>query len=111
MMTLPAEELAARARKIVRRMRRALPAGISLKTRKGFSQVGGGTFPLLELPTTLIEVSVDGFSTQQLEQKLRTRIVPIIGRISQDTYLLDPRTLADKDIPDTISALLSLATS
>jgi L-seryl-tRNA(Ser) seleniumtransferase len=111
MMTLPAEELAARARKIVRRIRRALPAGISLKTRKGFSQVGGGTFPLLELPTTLIEVSVDGFSTQQLEQKLRTRIVPIIGRISQDTYLLDPRTLADKDIPDTISALLSLATS
>ena len=108
MMTLSAEELASRAKAIVRRMRRALPDNVSLKTLKGVSQVGGGTFPLLELPTTLISISVDGLSTQQLEQKLRRRLLPIIGRISQGDFLLDPRTVADQDIPDIISALQSL---
>jgi L-seryl-tRNA(Ser) seleniumtransferase len=110
MMTAIAENLASRARKTVRRMRRALPAGVYLTTRKGFSQVGGGTFPLLELPTTLISVSVDGLSPQQLEQKLRTGVLPIIGRISQGDFLLDVRTLFDRDIPDIIAALQSVAT-
>lgn len=108
MMTLPAEELASRAKKAVRRMRRALPANVALKTVQGFSQVGGGTFPLLEIPTTLISVTVDNLSAQQLEQKLRTRVLPIIGRISQGVFLLDPRTLADKDIADIISALQTI---
>jgi L-seryl-tRNA(Ser) seleniumtransferase len=108
MMTLSAEELATRAKAIVRRMRRGLPAGVSLKTLKGFSQVGGGTFPLLELPTTLISISVDGLSSQQLEQSLRTRVLPIIGRIYQGDYLLDPRTVADQDVPDMVLALQSL---
>jgi L-seryl-tRNA(Ser) seleniumtransferase len=111
MMTLSAEELASRAKSIVRRLRRALPTSVSLKTLKGFSQVGGGTFPLLELPTTLISVSVDGLSAPQLEQRLRTRVVPIIGRISQGDFLLDPRTVADQDVPDIISALQSIAVS
>jgi L-seryl-tRNA(Ser) seleniumtransferase len=111
MMTMPAEELASRAAKAVRRMRRALPAGVSLATLKGFSQVGGGTFPLLEVPTSLISVSVDGLSAQQLEQKLRTRVLPIIGRISQGAFLLDLRTVSAQDISDIISALLSITAS
>jgi L-seryl-tRNA(Ser) seleniumtransferase len=89
-------------------MRRALPPSVSLRTLKGFSQVGGGTFPLLEIPTTLISVAVEGLSPQQLEQTLRTRFLPIIGRISQETFLLDLRTLADQDIPDIITALQSI---
>ncbi len=111
MMTLSAEELASRAKTIVRRMRRALPSSVSLKTLKGFSPVGGGTFPLLELPTTLIAVFVEGLSSQQLEQSLRRRVLPIIGRISQGDFLLDPRTVADEDIADIISALKSLVAS
>ncbi len=110
MMTATAEELASRARKALRRMRRALPAGVSLTPLKGFSQVGGGTFPLLELPTTLIAVAVEGLSPQQLEQQLRTRTLPIIGRISQGAFLLDLRTLADQDFPDIIAALCSVTT-
>ncbi len=111
MMTATAEELASRAKRAMRRMRRALHAGVSLTTLKGFSQVGGGTFPLLELPTTLISVSVDGLSPQQLEQQLRARTLPIIGRISQGAFLLDLRTVADKDIPDIIAALQSIKAS
>lgn len=111
MMTVAAEELATRARSAVRRLRRALPATVTVKTLPGHSQVGGGTFPLLELPTTLISVAVNGWSAQQLEQKLRSGVLPIIGRISQGLFLLDLRTLADKDLPEIIAALQEITAS
>jgi len=109
MLTVASEKLASRARAAVRRMRRALPAAVSLKTLPGFSQVGGGTFPLLEIPTSLISVSVTGLSAQQLEQKLRASPLPVIGRISQGEFLLDLRTLSDQEIPEIITALQSIA--
>lgn len=111
MLTVPAEELAKRAAKAVRRMRRALPVAVTVTARKGFSQVGGGSFPLLEIPTTLLCVAVEGLSAQQLERRLRTRALPIIGRISQGAFLLDLRTLADTEIADIISALQSITVS
>jgi L-seryl-tRNA(Ser) seleniumtransferase len=109
MLTVSGDELASRARTAVRRMRRTLPAKVSLKTQKGLSQVGGGTFPLLEIPTSLISVSVTGLSAQQLEQKLRTSPLPIIGRISQGEFLLDLRTVSDTDLPEIITALQAIA--
>jgi len=109
MLTLGAGELASRAATVVRRMRRALPAGLSLCTVRGFSQVGGGTFPLLELPTTLVSVSIPGISPQGLEERLRTASVPIIGRIGQGVFLLDLRTVADAEIAEIIAALRSIA--
>jgi L-seryl-tRNA(Ser) seleniumtransferase len=111
MLTVSAEELSSRASALVRRMRRALPAGATLKTLAGVSQVGGGTFPLLELPTTLISISMTGIPPQQLEERLRTATVPIIGRIGHGEYLLDPRTLFDRDIPEIIAALRAIAES
>ncbi|MEZ4599368.1 MAG: L-seryl-tRNA(Sec) selenium transferase [Syntrophotaleaceae bacterium] len=109
MLTETAGELAGRAGRTVRRLRQRLPRSVSLKTLKGFSQVGGGSFPLLELPTTLIAVSIEGLSAQMLEEKLRKRTLPIIGRISQGHYLLDPRTLAEKDVADIASALQEIS--
>ncbi len=109
MLTVSGVELASRARAALRRMRRTLPASVSLKTLPGFSQVGGGTFPLVKIPTSLISVSMAGLSAQQLEQKLRTSPLPIIGRISQGDFLLDLRTLSEQDIREIISALQSIA--
>lgn len=109
MMTVPADELAARARAAVRRMRKALGDSVTLKTLPGFSQVGGGTFPLLQIATTLIAVAVPGLSSQQLDERLRKRPLPIVGRIAQGDYLLDLRTVTDQEIPEIISALRSIA--
>jgi L-seryl-tRNA(Ser) seleniumtransferase len=111
MLTVSADELASRASSMVRRMRRALPTGLKLKTLSGVSQVGGGTFPLLELPTTLISVAITGIAPQQLEERMRTAPVPIVGRIGHGEYLLDPRTLFDGDIPEIIAALRTIAES
>ncbi|HJV36639.1 L-seryl-tRNA(Sec) selenium transferase [Geomonas sp.] len=109
MLTASVAEVAARGKKMVRQLRRRLPAAVSLGFQEGTSQAGGGTLPLLNLPTLLIEVGVEGLSANEIEAKLRNSAVPVIGRISKNAFLLDPRTILDGDLPDLQAALASLA--
>lgn len=109
MLTASADELAARARTIARRLRRTAPPAIRLTLAGGISQVGGGAYPLLELPTTLIAVEADGIPPQEMESRLRGVDVPVTGRIHKGRFLLDVRTLQDDDVPFITAALRSLA--
>jgi L-seryl-tRNA(Ser) seleniumtransferase len=109
MLTVPPAELAGRARRILRQLRRQAPQGVTLSLIQGFSQAGGGTLPLLQLPGQLLEVRVDGLSPNEIEERLRTYEVPVIGRISRGSFLLDPRTLLDADLGELAAALSSLA--
>jgi L-seryl-tRNA(Ser) seleniumtransferase len=110
MLAAPYEELAARARQMARRLRRRTPESVSFKLCEGFSQAGGGTLPLLDLPTLLIEVSVVGMSPNEIESRLRKGEIPVIGRISRGAFLLDPRTIQDQDLDDLAAALAYLGT-
>ena len=105
MLTCSLEELDTRMRRMLRRLRRQLPPGISLKPASGTSSPGGGSFPLLQLPTRLIEVTVPGLSANRLEEALLATTPPVVGRIQHDRFLLDLRTLADDDLPFVTTAL------
>lgn len=109
MLTAPADELAARGKAILRRLRRTLPDVFRFALVAGISQVGGGAYPLLELPTTLVTVDADGISSQELEERLRQAPVPVIGRIHRGRFLLDCRTLLDDDLPLLADALRGVA--
>jgi L-seryl-tRNA(Ser) seleniumtransferase len=99
MLTMTAGQLARRADLIARRLRRTLPDRAVLVKHPGESSAGGGSFPLLQLPTTLIEIRIDGHSPQQIEAALRRATIPVIGRIHRDRFLLDVRTIMDRDLP------------
>ena len=62
------------------------------------SKAGGGSLPLLELPSCCVGVSIAGNSANTLEKKLRQSSPPIIGRIENDLFLMDARTLLEGDI-------------
>ncbi|WP_298438789.1 L-seryl-tRNA(Sec) selenium transferase [Geobacter sp.] len=109
MLTASAAELRARGRTILRRLRRALPPQIRLALVDGISQVGGGAYPLLELPTTLVAVEAGGLSPQELEERLRRAPVPVVGRIHRGRFLLDCRTLLDADLPLLAESLREVA--
>ena len=108
MLTTPYPELAARAKRIARQLRRQTPEGLSYRLCEGFSQAGGGTLPLLNLPTLLIEVTVAGLSPNEVESRLRKAGTPVVGRISKGAFLLDPRTILDQDLADLVQGLASL---
>lgn len=68
-------------------------------------QVGGGSAPLVLLPSRAVAVNPGKLSVDGLEARLRRRELPIIGRISQERYLLDVRTLREADFPRIAEAL------
>lgn len=105
MLTMTADQLVRRAGIISRKLRKSLPSHVTLVTHPGESSAGGGSFPLLQLPTALIEVRVAGLSPHQIDDALRQAAVPIIGRIHRDRFLLDVRTLLDRDLPSLADSL------
>jgi L-seryl-tRNA(Ser) seleniumtransferase len=105
MLTMTVNQLARRAEAIARRLRRSLPDTVTLVKHRGESSAGGGSFPLLQLPTTLIEVVIAGCSPHQIETALRQTTVPVIGRIHRDRFLLDVRTVMDRDLPALVHSM------
>ncbi|MGE5818515.1 MAG: L-seryl-tRNA(Sec) selenium transferase, partial [Deltaproteobacteria bacterium] len=76
-------------------------------------QIGSGALPTEELPTVVIAVAHGSQSATRIAQRFRTAKPPIIGRIRDDRFLLDLRSIfnpedvvpnfADKTIDGTVS--------
>ncbi len=95
--TRTAQQLNQTAKRISKFLQRQPDRGFQFELIDGFSEVGGGSLPLVRLPTTLIAISSKKISANRLEHSLRQNRPPIIGRIQQDRFLLDPRTLSEND--------------
>jgi len=81
---------------------------------EGESMIGGGSLPGSTLPTRL--VAIGGGSkrksqniAQALARRLRSEQTPIIGRISGDVLLLDPRSVLPEDDQVVLGVLRKLA--
>jgi L-seryl-tRNA(Ser) seleniumtransferase len=68
------------------------------------SKAGGGALPFLELPSKCLRIKIDRLSANVLESKMRNNSPPIIGRIEDDAFIIDPRTLRNEDLPIILSA-------
>jgi len=106
MLTTPFAELDQRANRIIKRFRRALPETVVLLKHRGDSSAGGGSFPLLQLPTALIEVKIANAAPQVIEAALRRSSVPVIGRIHRERYVLDVRTILDRDLSALLDSII-----
>jgi L-seryl-tRNA(Ser) seleniumtransferase len=109
MLTMTTKGLSSRAERIIRYLRRHLPDTVSFKRHPGESSAGGGSFPLLQLPTTLIEVCISGAAPLRIESTLRLTTTPVVGRIQRDRFLLDARTLLDRDLIPLLASLQEAA--
>jgi L-seryl-tRNA(Ser) seleniumtransferase len=59
------------------------------------SQIGSGALPTEELPTVVIAIEHPNLSATAIAKKFRAANPPIIGRINDDRFLLDLRTIFD----------------
>ena len=74
-------------------------AGCQASVVDSESPVGGGSCPTQLLKSWAVSVDPGRLTVDALEQALRRRPLPVIGRISLGQYLLDARTLRDEDLP------------
>ena len=64
-------------------------------------RVGGGSIPTQSIASYAVALSGN---VNELEEKLRTGLCPIIGRIHNDQYLLDVRTIWEEDFVSIVNA-------
>jgi L-seryl-tRNA(Ser) seleniumtransferase len=62
------------------------------------SRAGGGSLPLLNLPSRCVGIRINGISANAIERWLRNATPPVIGRIENDQFIMDPRTLQEEDM-------------
>lgn len=101
MLSTPLASLRTRAERLVRCIGEvdALRAGLMPCE----STVGGGTMPTSSLPSWGVSLEHDTLGPDELDARMRAGDIPVIGRIVDDVYLLDVRTVADSDL-DIIAA-------
>jgi len=81
----------------------------------GETMVGGGSLPGGTLPTKLVAIGEQGTGKkrvnipQAISARLRDMPVPVIGRISEDRLLLDPRSVPPEDDAKILAALRDVA--
>ena len=79
---------------------------------QGETMIGGGSLPGGSLPTRLVAIGGrrrrKGSTAQKLAERLRSEEVPIIGRVSGDVLLLDPRTVLPEEDDIILRALRNL---
>jgi L-seryl-tRNA(Ser) seleniumtransferase len=107
------EELAAKARALARTLKRAVGEFFAVSVRPGASRVGGGAFPERDLPTRLVCLSPREESGAPALDELRRRLLdtdpPLVGRVEDDLFCLDPRTLAREEFKLVAQALAMAA--
>ena len=91
MLTLGAEELAARAERLASHC----PPELDPELQPGESAVGGGSFPGARLPTTLLALDAGTLGADGLALRLRLGEPAVVARVGGGRVLLDPRTLPE----------------
>jgi L-seryl-tRNA(Ser) seleniumtransferase len=84
---------------------RGVMNGVSIDVTDGCSEVGGGSLPGEHLPTKLVALSSTepGLANpMDLARAFRTGDPPVFGRVGENRFLLDMRTVEESDIADIV---------
>ena len=110
MMLQPIATLEEKARRLKKMLESAGRIRLTVASLDLVSRPGGGSLPLLELPSKGLGIRIDGLSANAIEKNLRLNSPPIIGRIEDDLYTMDMRTLQDDELETIRSAIETLLT-
>lgn len=105
MLTVAPDELKKRARRLLPRLKSALQGKCDVTMTATVSRVGGGALPEFNIESWAIALAPLVMSINAMEQGLRALTLPIIGRIEKDRFLLDVRTLQERELATLVSLL------
>jgi L-seryl-tRNA(Ser) seleniumtransferase len=98
MLTALPEIMERRAKSLVRRIKKKLAGKCNIALSVTGSRVGGGALPEEELESRAVVLEPLDRTVNTLETDLRRNRLPLIGRIEEDKFILDMRTVGDDEI-------------
>jgi L-seryl-tRNA(Ser) seleniumtransferase len=108
MLTMSAQEIEEKAKQLASRLQDIENARIDTQVVQRSSKAGGGSLPLLNLPSHCVGIKIQGCSANTLERRLRDNDPPIIGRIEEDRFIMDLRTVQEEEISIIETAFASI---
>jgi len=105
MLTISPELLKRRARKIKSRLDKNLADQCTIAIVPTVSRVGGGALPETGIDSWAVDLEPLKMKLSVFEKELRKLAIPIIGRIENERFLLDVRTVQDREIADLVTLL------
>ena len=109
MIATRSEDIRERVEEFVRSLALNTSGRVNFDIIEGVSVIGGGSAPEVKPRTWLISIAVDGRPASEIDSILRASTPPVIGRIADDRFLLDLRTVLPSDQPDLATAIGELA--
>ncbi len=97
MLTMDYEEIKKRANKLAKILKEKIGNKADIIIKEDSSRVGGGAFPEAPLKTKLVTISPKNISASQLKIYLLSSNPPIIGRLEDNCFALDVRTIKLED--------------
>ncbi len=98
MLSMDFDEIDRRAKRLSRRIKKRLAPLCKVELASIESRVGGGALPEQDLPSRAVALSPVTMRLNELERGLRSLALPVIGRIEDERFLLDMRTVSDKEV-------------
>ena len=99
MLTMNIEAIEDRSSRLADELKAMGPSQLDISIIERSSKAGGGALPMMELPSRCLRIQLEGMSADALEKRMRGNHPPIIGRIEDDAFIMDPRTLDEDDLP------------
>jgi L-seryl-tRNA(Ser) seleniumtransferase len=98
MLTLPYNYIAEKASRLGDMLENINDVRLYIKLLDLSSRAGGGSLPLLDLPSRCVGIKLEGVSANAIERYMRGNMPPVIGRIENDLFIMDLRTIQDNEL-------------
>ncbi|MGD2217044.1 MAG: L-seryl-tRNA(Sec) selenium transferase [Gemmatimonadales bacterium] len=93
-----------RAERLAEVLRERCPDG-EIEVAADVAEVGGGSYPGLQLETWVLRIAVPGRSERELESACRKAQPPVVGRVRDGALCLDPRTVLPREETEFIDSV------
>ncbi len=105
MLSLSEDELQQRCEALLPKVKEVVADMADCTIIEATATVGGGALPLSELPGRVIALKLKSLSLHELTSRLRSCDPPVVGRVQDEQFLIDPRTLNRDDEAHLINTL------
>ena len=103
MLTMPEQIIQGKAERFMALLKGLKNERLEVQSFKAVSRAGGGSLPLLKLPSRCVGVKIQNVSANRIDRWMRECTPAVVGRIEDDFFMMDVRTIQDQE-PDVIKA-------
>lgn len=95
-----------KGRKLLRGLEKKISPDCAIRLVPTVSRVGGGAMPEYSLASWAVELKPQHIGLNVLEREFRGLAIPVIGRIENECFLLDLRTVQEQEIVELASLII-----